>query len=347
MSKNVGILTGGGDCPGLNQAIRAIVRVLTKQKYNVIGFKKGWKGAIKNETTPIDLINIDELITEGGTCLGSSRTNPYKEDGGVEAIRKTFAAQQLDCLVAIGGEDTLGVANKLHKEGFNVVGLPKTIDNDLDGTDITIGFITAVQIATEAMDRLRTTAKSHERVMIVEIMGRHAGWLTAYSGIAGGADMVLVPEFPKKLSEICDVIAQNKARGKNYSIIAIAEGASFIDDKGNSINSESETPVDSFGHVQLGGIADILSKMVKDKTGRDVRATNLGHTQRGGTPAAMDRVLSTALGIHTANLVLKKDFGKMSALKDGKIQTVTLQEGVGRLKTLTKEFYQLTEMLEG
>lgn len=347
MGKNVGILTGGGDCPGLNQAIRAIIRVLQKDGYNIIGFKKGWKGAIRNETTAIDFTNIDELIVEGGTFLGSSRTNPYKEEGGVAAIKKTFEAQKLDCLIAIGGEDTLGVANKLHKEGFNVVGLPKTIDNDLDATDITIGFITAVQIASDAIDRLRTTAKSHERVMIVEIMGRHAGWLTAYSGIAGGCDMILVPEFDKKLSEICDVIAQNKARGKNYSIIAIAEGAAFIDDKGNRVTSESATPVDSFGHVQLGGIGEILSKMVKEKTGRDVRATNLGHIQRGGTPAAMDRVLSTALGIQTAKLVMSRDFGKMSALKDGKIQTVTLQEGVGRLKTLTKEFYDLAETLFG
>lgn len=347
MGKNVGILTGGGDCPGLNQAIRAIIRVLQKQNYNIIGFKKGWKGAIKNETAQIDFTNIDELITEGGTILGSSRTNPYKEEGGVAAIKKTFDAQKLDCLIAIGGEDTLGVANKLHKEGFPVVGLPKTIDNDLDATDITIGFITAVQIASDSIDRLRTTAKSHDRVMIVEIMGRHAGWLTAYSGIAGGCDLILVPEFKKSLNEICDVIAKNKARGKNYSIIAIAEGASFIDDKGNTINSESETPVDSFGHVQLGGIGEILSKMIKEKTGRDVRATNLGHTQRGGTPSAMDRVLSTALGIQTAQLVLNKDFGKMSALKDGKIQTVTLQEGVGRLKTLTPEFYALAETLSG
>lgn len=347
MAKNVGILTGGGDCPGLNQAIRAIIRVLKKDDYNIIGFKKGWKGAIRNETAPIDFTNIDELIVEGGTFLGSSRTNPYKEEGGVAAIKKTFEAQKLDCLIAIGGEDTLGVANKLHKEGFNVVGLPKTIDNDLDATDITIGFITAVQIATDAIDRLRTTAKSHERVMIVEIMGRHAGWLTAYSGIAGGADMILVPEYTKSINEVCDVIAKNKARGKNYSIIAIAEGASFTDDKGNKITSESATPVDSFGHVQLGGIGEILSKMIKEKTGRDTKATNLGHIQRGGSPAAMDRVLSTALGIQTAKLVMNKDFGKMSALKDGKIQTVTLQEGVGRLKTLTKEFYDLAETLFG
>ena len=332
MNKNVGILTGGGDCPGLNQAIRAIVRILHSKGYNVIGFKKGWKGAIKNETTPIDITNIDELITEGGTCLGSSRTNPYKEEGGVDAIRAMFKKQDLHCLVAIGGEDTLGVAHKLHKEGLAVVGLPKTIDNDLDATDITIGFLTAVQIATEAMDRLRTTAKSHERVMIVEIMGRHAGWLTAYSGIAGGADMILVPEFPKKVSEVCEVIQKNKARGKNYSIIAIAEGAAILDDQGNKITSESATPVDSFGHVQLGGIGDILAKMVKEKTGRDTRATNLGHVQRGGTPTAADRILSTALGIQTAQLV---------------IQTVTLEQGVGRLKTLTKEFYSLAETLFG
>ena len=347
MGQHVGILTGGGDCPGLNQAIRAIVRILHQQGYQITGFKKGWKGAIKNETTPIDIANIDELITEGGTCLGSSRTNPYKEEGGVAAIKKTFESQKLDCLIAIGGEDTLGVANKLYHDGFAVVGLPKTIDNDLDATDITIGFITAVQIACDAIDRLRTTAKSHERIMIVEIMGRHAGWLTAYSGIAGGADLVLVPEFTKSIREICDVVQKNKTRGKNYSIIAIAEGASFTDDSGKNVNSESTTPVDSFGHVQLGGIGERLAQAIKEKTGRDVRATNLGHIQRGGTPAAMDRVLSTALGIQTAELVLKKDYGKMSALKDGKIQTVTLQEGVGRLKTLTPEFYSIAEKLSG
>lgn len=347
MNQTVGILTGGGDCPGLNQAIRAIVKVLHSKGYQMIGFKKGWKGAIRNESQPIDVSQIDELIDVGGTFLGSSRTNPYKEPDGVAHIRKTFEAQKLSCLVAIGGEDTLGVAHKLYKEGLPVVGLPKTIDNDLDATDITIGFITAVQIATEAMDRLRTTARSHERVMVVEIMGRHAGWLTAYSGIAGGADLVLVPEFTKSLSEICEVVQKNKARGKNYSIIAIAEGAAFLDDHGKKITSESETPVDSFGHVQLGGIGDILAKMIKEKTGRDVRATNLGHTQRGGSPAAMDRVLSTALGVHTAKLVLEKNYGKMSALKDGKIQTVTLEQGVGRLKILTQEFYSIAETLFG
>jgi len=339
MKKKVGILTGGGDCPGLNPAIRAVIRVLTKHDYDVIGFKGGWKGPIENQTISIDFANIDKLLIEGGTCLRSSRTNPYKTDGGVEAIKKTFLDQNLHALVAIGGEDTMGVAHRLFtEENLPIVGIPKTIDNDLDATDMTLGFQTAVQIATEAMDRLKTTAESHDRVMVVEIMGRHAGWLTAYSGLAGGADVVITPEFPMDLDEICKYIQSTQSRGKNYALIAIAEGATILHN-GKEVTSQSEKPVDSFGHVQLGGIGDVLKSLLKEKTGRDVRATNLGHIQRGGTPTAMDRVLSTSLGLECAKNIMHKNWGSMSAFKDGKIQTVTLADGVGRLKILTEEFY--------
>jgi 6-phosphofructokinase 1 len=347
MAKKVGILTGGGDCPGLNPAIRAVVRSLQTQDYEIIGFKGGWRGPIDNDVMPMDWSQVDHLLKEGGTCLRSSRTNPFNTDGGVDAIVKTFETQPLHALVAIGGEDTMGVAHKLYEQKqLPIVGIPKTIDNDLDATDITLGFQTAVQIATEAIDRLTTTAQSHDRVMVVEIMGRHAGWLTAYAGLAGGADCVITPEFPMELDKICNIIAANEQRGKNYSIIAVAEGASIVHN-GEKINSQSEKAVDSFGHVKLGGIGDLLEKLIKEKTGRDVRSTTLGHIQRGGTPTAMDRVLSTSLGLEAAKNIKNQNWGKMSAFKDGKIQTVTLAEGVGRLKVLTEEFYSRCQAFFG
>lgn len=339
MRKKIGILTGGGDCPGLNAAIRAVVRSLTPHDYDIVGFKGGWRGPTINETVSLDLTKIDDLLIKGGTILGSSRTNPLKDAGAIEGIKKTFKDQNLTGLIAIGGEDTMGVANVLHgKEKLNINGIPKTIDNDLDATDLTLGFQTAVQIATDAIDRLKTTAESHDRVMVVEIMGRHAGWLTAYAGLAGGADCVITPEYPMSLEDVCKIVNQTKVRGKNYAIIAIAEGAKILHE-GKEITSQSEKPVDSFGHVQLGGIGDVLKSLLKEKTGRDVRATNLGHIQRGGTPTAMDRVLSTSLGLECARNVMKGQWGLMSAYKEGKIQSVTLEQGVGRLKTLTEEFY--------
>ncbi|MCB1197316.1 MAG: ATP-dependent 6-phosphofructokinase [Deltaproteobacteria bacterium] len=347
MSKKVGILTGGGDCPGLNPAIRAVVRTLSSKGYEVFGFKKGWHGPIANETMTLDMANIDKLLITGGTCLGSSRTNPYNQEGGVEAIKKTFKDQNLHALVAIGGEDTMGVAHKLSsQENLPIVGIPKTIDNDLDATDMTLGFQTAVQIACDAIDRLKTTAESHDRVMVVEIMGRHAGWLTAYAGLAGGADCVITPEFPMEIDEVCKYVQSTESRGKNYAIIAVAEGAKILN-KGQEITSQSEHAVDSFGHVQLGGIGDLLKNLLKEKTGRDVRSTNLGHIQRGGTPTAMDRVLSTSLGLECANNILKENWGMMSAFKDGKIQSVTLADGVGRLKTLSEEFYSRCQAFFG
>ncbi|MEZ4705280.1 MAG: ATP-dependent 6-phosphofructokinase [Bdellovibrionota bacterium] len=347
-TQKIGILTGGGDCPGLNPAIRAVVRMASHHHIQVIGFRKGWLGPIINETLALDPHNIDDILLEGGTILGSSRTNPYKGDPSqIQNIKDNLQKQGMHALVAIGGEDTMGVANKLSKEGLNIVGIPKTIDNDLDATDMTLGFPTAVQIASDALDRLRSTAKSHDRVMIVEIMGRHAGWLTAYSGIAGGADVILVPEFPKTIDEICATLEKTSHRGKSYALIAIAEGAKILTSDGKEITSASQTPVDSFGHVALGGIGDLLKDLLKEKTGRDVRCTVLGHTQRGGTPTAMDRVLSTGLGIEAFQCILEKDFGKMAALKQGKIQRVSLQEGVGRLKTLSKEFYEFSQQLTG
>ncbi|HLG19717.1 MAG TPA: ATP-dependent 6-phosphofructokinase [Bdellovibrionota bacterium] len=343
----IGVLTGGGDAPGLNAAIRAIVRTAATHKIDVLGIRLGWKGLLTNDTMPLTLDRIDELLYRGGTVLGTSRTNPYKEKDGPGQVRKTLASNHLDALIAMGGEDTIGVAAKLFAEGLPIVGVPKTIDNDLDATQFTIGFHTALDIVTEAMDRLRTTAESHDRVMIVEIMGRHAGWLAAYAGIAGGADAVLVPEFPTKLQDLCNILRKCRDRGKNYCLIAVAEGAEVIGENGEKISSQSEAPVDAFGHVQLGGIADRLKDLVKKKTGYDTRSTILGHVQRGGSPTAFDRILATAFGVRAVELVKKKEFGKMPALVGGQITAVPLSDAVARLKTLTPEVYQLAQVFFG
>ncbi|MCB0326154.1 MAG: ATP-dependent 6-phosphofructokinase [Bdellovibrionales bacterium] len=344
----IGVLTGGGDCPGLNPAIRAVVRMADRHQIDVVGFKKGWAGPIQGHTMPLSLDHIDEILLEGGTILGSSRTNPYKGDPShIQSIKDNIKKFNLRALVAIGGEDTMGVAHKLSQEGLLIVGIPKTIDNDLDATDMTLGFPSAVQVACESMDRLRSTARSHDRIIIVEIMGRHAGWLTAYSGIAGGADVILVPEFSQNLDFICESLESVKNRGKNYALIAIAEGTKIIGDDGKEILSQSKAPVDAFGHVALGGIGDLLQTMLKERTGRDVRSVVLGHTQRGGSPTAMDRVLSTALGVEAVKCIVEKDYGKMAALKEGRISRVSLQEGVGRLKTLSQEFYDFSQLFRG
>lgn len=347
MTKKIGVLTGGGDCPGLNPAIRAIVRTAANHGYEIVGFRNGWKGAIKNETMSLDYAHIDDLLVRGGTVLGTSRTNPYKETDGPALVKKSMQANGLEAMIAIGGEDTLGVASKLFDEGVAIVGLPKTIDNDLDVTEFTLGFPTAVEIVTEAFDRIRTTAESHDRIMIVEIMGRHAGWLACYGAIAGGADIVLTPEFPTKLQDICDVIERVRSRGRKYALIAVSEGASIIDLEGKSIDSSSGAPVDSFGHVQLGGIGEIVAKLIKDKTGLDTRSTNLGHTQRGGTPSAFDRIISTAFGVRAFELIKEKKYGYMPALVGGKIQDAKLKDAVGKLKTLSPELFHLAKSLFG
>lgn len=339
----IGILTGGGDCPGLNPVIRAVVRKAVNDNAEVVGIKYGWKGLLEKDTTVLDLKSVSGILPRGGTILGTSRTNPYKKENGVELAKKNFNALGLDALVAIGGEDTLGVATKLFKDGVNVVGVPKTIDNDLGATDFTFGFDTAVNIVMECIDRLHTTAESHNRVMVVEVMGRHAGWIAAYSGIAGGADYILVPEIPIDLDDICNSIKKRHSRGKNFSIIVVSEGATFKSD--DMVLQEQK--LDEFGHVRLGGIGEQLSKMIEEKTKFETRVTVLGHIQRGGSPTAFDRVLGTRLGVKAYELVKAKDFGKMACLKGTEIIGVSLAEATKELKTLDLRLYELAKTFFG
>ncbi|MDD5422802.1 MAG: ATP-dependent 6-phosphofructokinase [Candidatus Omnitrophota bacterium] len=339
--KRVGVLTGGGDCPGLNAVIRAVVRKAVENKVEVVGIKNGWKGLISADTMELGVDSVADILWKGGTILGTSRTNPYKNKEDVAKVIDTYKKLKLDALIAIGGEDTLGVANKLNKEGqgVNVVGVPKTIDNDLNATDFTFGFDTAVNIAMEAIDRIRTTAESHHRVMVVEIMGRHAGWIALYSGLAGGADVVLIPEVPIDIDDVCDTLKKCRARGKLYSIVAVAEGAQ---PKASDLVTK-ETKLDAFGHVMLGGIGERLAGEIQKRTGIETRSTVLGHIQRGGSPTAFDRVLGTRFGVKAMELVLAGKFGYMTSLSGAEIKDVPLQEGVGKLKTVDIKLYELTK----
>lgn len=333
----IGVLTGGGDCPGLNAVIRAVVRKSVAYNHEVVGIKLGWKGLVDNLYEPLDLNAVSGILHRGGTILGSSRTNIYKLENGEKTVIKNLKDNKIDALVAIGGEDTLGIASKLYKAGVNVVGVPKTIDNDLSATDYTFGFDTAVNIATEAIDRLHTTAESHNRVMVVEVMGRHAGWIAVHSGLAGGADVILIPEQPFNLDNVCELLKKRHARGKTFSIVVTAEGAKIdtnaADDKDGSFVLSS-MKLDSFGHVMLGGIGNVLASEIEKRTGFETRSTVLGHIQRGGSPTAYDRVLATRFGVFAAELINKKDFGKMAALKGTQIVAASLEEGVGTLKTV-------------
>ena len=340
----IGMLTGGGDAPGLNAVIRAVVRKATDIYGDVvIGFRNGWKGAIDGEADTLGSESVKGLLPRGGTILGSSRTNPFKVTDGVTKIQHTLKSLKLDALIAIGGEDTLGVANKLFEQGINVVGVPKTIDNDLSGTDFTFGFNTAVEIATEALDRLHTTAESHQRVMVVELMGRHAGWISTYAGIAAGADVILIPEHPFDLDEVCEHIQRRHQRGRTFSIVVVAEGATPKEGTWETQDQE----LDQFGHVRLGGIANALAPEIEKRTGFETRVTILGHVQRGGTPSAFDRVLATRFGIAAIDAVHDRDFGKMVALRGNDIVRVSLQEGVGELKTIDPEVFKVAEVFFG
>lgn len=340
----IGMLTGGGDAPGLNAVIRAVVRKATDIYGDVvIGFRNGWKGAIDGEADTLGSESVKGLLPRGGTILGSSRTNPFKVTDGVTKIQHTLRSLKLDALIAIGGEDTLGVANKLFEQGINVVGVPKTIDNDLSGTDFTFGFNTAVEIATEALDRLHTTAESHQRVMVVELMGRHAGWISTYAGIAAGADVILIPEHPFDLDEVCEHIQRRHQRGRTFSIVVVAEGATPKEGTWETQDQE----LDQFGHVRLGGIANALAPEIEKRTGFETRVTILGHVQRGGTPSAFDRVLATRFGIAAIDAVHDRDFGKMVALRGNDIVRVSLQEGVGELKTIDPEVFKVAEVFFG
>jgi phosphofructokinase-like protein len=339
----VGLLTGGGDCPGLNAVIRAVVRKgIEAHGWETIGFRNGWRGPIEGITKPIGLDQVEDILTRGGTILGSSRTNPYKVDGGVDRIRENLAKHGVDALIAIGGEDTLGVAKRLTDDGIGVVGVPKTIDNDLGATDYTFGFDTAVHIATEAIDRLRTTAESHHRALVIEVMGRHAGWIALHSGLAGGANVILVPERHFNVDQVVDWVKRRFER-EYAPIIVVAEGALPEGGEEKLLTGEK----DAFGHVRLGGIGNWLADEIAHRTGKESRAVVLGHVQRGGTPTAYDRVLATRFGLHAVDAVQDGDFGVMVALRGTDIVRVKLAEATAELKTVPLERYQEAEVFFG
>jgi 6-phosphofructokinase 1 len=331
----IGVLTGGGDCPGLNAVIRAVVRKGAEvYGHEFVGFRDGWKGPLEGVTMPLDVPAVRGILPRGGTILGSSRTNPLKVEGGVARIRENLETLGVDALVAIGGEDTLGVATALADQGLNVVGVPKTIDNDLNATDYTFGFDTAVQIAVDAIDRLHTTAESHHRALIVEVMGRHAGWIALHSGLAGGANVILIPERPFDIDQVCEYVKRRFER--HYApIIVVAEGATPAE--GTMAMQEGE--LDAFGHVRLGGIGQVLEREIEARTGYESRQTVLGHVQRGGTPTAYDRILATRFGLHAIDAVRDGDFGKMVALRGTDIVRVPLAAATSHIKTVDPSLY--------
>jgi phosphofructokinase-like protein len=340
----VAMLTGGGDCPGLNAVMRAVVRK-GENLYgdHLVGLRDGWRGAIEGNLIEVSVESFRGTLPRGGTILGSSRTNPYKVDGGPEAVKATLTANEIDALVAIGGEDTLGVAARLADEGVAVVGVPKTIDNDLSATELTFGFDTAVQVCVDAIDRLHTTAESHDRVMVVEVMGRHAGHIATWAAIAGGATMVLVPERPFDIDEVCRVIQRRHERGRYASIVVVAEGAQPA--AGSLALASGE--LDAFGHVRLGGIGDQLANAIEERIGYETRAIVLGHVQRGGTPTAFDRVLATRFGIAAIDAVHDGDYGKMVALRAGDIVRVPLAEATSELKLVDPAVYEVASVFFG
>ena len=343
-----GILTGGGDCPGLNAVIRAAVRRLHSAGWEILGVRAGWRGLVEGKLEPLGPREVSGILPRGGTILGTSRTNPYKVENGVEGVMATFRDSGLDALVAIGGEDTLGVAARLHEErDFPVVGVPKTIDNDLSGTDYTFGFDTAVSVCTEAIDRLHTTAESHNRVMVVEVMGRHTGWIAVMSGIAGGADVILIPEHPITVEDACAEITHRHSRGKDFSIVVVSEGYELAYVSGERRQVTQEAATDEFGHVRLGGVGDALAREIEERTGYETRVTVLGHVQRGGSPTPRDRVLATRYGLKAAELVLASSWGRMAALHGDTIVDVSLQEATAELKTVPPEWYDVAKAFFG
>jgi len=339
-----GVLTGGGDCPGLNAVIRAIVRKGIDVHGDVLfGFRDGWRGVLESDCDELTIESTRGILPRGGTILGTSRTNPYKLDDGPAFVRDTLSDLELDGLIAIGGEDTLGAAHRLHQDGIPVLGVPKTIDNDLNGTDVTFGFDTALQVATEAIDRLHTTAESHHRILVVEVMGRHAGWIALHSGVAGGADVILIPERPFDLDQVCGLLDRRRARGRRFSIVVVAEGAVPIESE--AAHALGET--DEFGHPRLGGIGHWLQGEIESRTGFETRTTVLGHIQRGGTPTAMDRVLATRFGLAAIDAAHDARWGMMPALQGTRIELIALAEAVGELRTVPLADYETFSALFG
>lgn len=340
----VGMLTGGGDCPGLNAVIRAVVVLSRNEGWDVVGFHDGWAGVIENRWESLDESKVEDIHREGGTIIHTSRTNPYKEENGVEKIKDTLKETSIDALIAIGGDDTLGVANRLYKEeNIKTVGVPKTIDNDLSATDATFGFDSAVNIAMEAMDRIHTTARSHHRVLVVEIMGRHTGWIALQAGVGGGAHVILIPEVPFDIEEVCEIVKRRYEAGNTYSVVAVAEGAKAA--KGSEFLTREitkEEKTDAFGNVILGGIGEALRKEISERTGFESRSVVLGHTQRGGRPSAFDRFLATRYGVKAVQMIKEEEFGKMAALRGVDIVSVPLEEAVGERKEVSRELYRET-----
>jgi 6-phosphofructokinase 1 len=343
------VLTGGGDCPGLNAVIRAVTRRSLTRGCEVVGIRDGWRGLVDGRFIELGPREISGILPRGGTILGTTRTNPYKTDDGVERVLANFESAGLTALVAIGGEDTLGVASQLHAErSLPVVGVPKTIDNDLSATDYTFGFDTAVWIATEAIDRLHTTAESHNRVMVVEVMGRHTGWIAVMSGIAGGADVILIPEQPITVEDACDELRRRHERGKDFSIVVVSEGYELTYASGEKRTVADEARAsDQFGHVRLGGVGDALAHEIEERTGFETRVTVLGHVQRGGSPTPRDRVLATRYGLKAADLVHEEQWGMMAALQGDQIVAVSLADAVAELKTVPPQWYDVARAFFG
>ncbi|MCK4223554.1 MAG: 6-phosphofructokinase [candidate division Zixibacteria bacterium] len=352
MSKKIGILTGGGDCPGLNAVIRAVVRKsILNYNYQVIGILKGWRGLMEyGLTEELNLDKISGIVHRGGTIIKTSRTNPFNEKDGVKRIIEKKKALGLSAIIAVGGEDTLSVAAKLFEEGVEVVGVPKTIDNDIWGTDYTFGFDTSVNIAMEAIDRVHTTAESHNRVMVVEVMGRHTGWIAIEAGIAGGADFILIPEKPVDLDRVCDAICKRHQRGRDFSVVVVAEGAKIAtqeEEKKEEVFVVQDEKKDAFGHVRLGGIGKLLASEIEKRTGFETRFVILGHIQRGGSPTAFDRMLGTRFGVAAVDLVHRGEFGKMVSLRGNKIVAIDLKEAISQAKCIDDELYEIAEVFFG
>ncbi len=339
----VGILTGGGDCPGLNAVIRAAVRKgIFQYGDEFVGFLEGWRGVVENQTRPLTIDSVSGILQLGGTILRTSRTNPRKMEGGIDKCLATIKANNLDALITIGGDDTQGVANALVEKGVKIVGVPKTIDNDLSGTDACFGFDTAVSIATEAIDRLHSTAEAHNRVIVCEVMGRDAGWIAITSGIAGGADAIAVPEKPIDIDHIVSLVKERHDRGKKFSIIVVAEGAKLP----NSEQATQGSKVDAFGHARLSGIGQTVAELIEQKTGYETRSVNLGHTQRGGTPTAFDRMLATRYGSAAIDLVHKGEFGRLVVLRGTEITSIPLKDAIAKTRTIGDDLIELADGLQ-
>lgn len=342
----IGVLTSGGDCPGLNAVIRAIVRKAVLEKFTIIGIKNGWKGIFDEDYITLGLDEVGGIIGRGGTILGTSRFSPFEQENGKETLLKRIKAAEFDALICIGGEGSMHIAKLAQDAGINVVGVPKTIDNDIYGTDYTFGFDTASNIAMEAIDRLHTTAESHHRIMLCEVMGRNAGWIAIRAGIAGGADMILIPEKKIKIQEVIDVINSRNNRGKLFSIIVVAEGCEFLEEELDSLkyNPKKDVKLDEFGRERLGGISYYLAQEIEDRTGIETRTTILGYVQRGGTPTAFDRVIGTRYGVHSIEMIKAGRFGRMAALRGVKITDIPLVEVISKIKLVDDAYYEVAKV---